>query len=114
VFATPGEDWRSSVNAARRLSRLSNDVKMTFEESAETIPAARAAGSLVRTMGNAFEDEMDRTMAFNRCIGPVFASADWRTQVLVNPTSEQCSGHIDAAFQLDDSMVAAILREDKK
>ena len=94
--------------------RFQHDAMVPFQESADTIPAARAAGSLARTMGHSFEDKTDRTDAFNLCIDPLFTLNYWRMQVPVSPTSERCSGTIDAAFYIGDSLAATVLREDKK
>jgi len=87
-------------------------VKIPFQQSPQTIAAARAADRLVRLMGSSFEDEMDRTKVFNQCIEPVFASKQWQLQVSVDREAERCSGSIDA-FHAGNSTVATILRQDK-
>jgi len=90
--------------------RFRCQAKKPFEESAQTISSARTARCLVRTMGDAFDDEESQTQLFDDCIETLFP---WKMGVSVSPKSERCQGRIDASFTLHGFAVAAILREDK-
>ena len=92
------------------------ETKMEFQESPETIPAAIAASWLCQKMGDTYEDgnDINRTVAFNRCVHTLFPSRRWKMDILANSTSEKWSGTIDAVFSQDTFSAPVILRQDKR
>ena len=98
--------WFKSLQYVRRLSE-------PVPRNARGDAASRAACALCATMGDTFEEEVERSAEFNRCVRAVFRA--WQREYLLSPTNE-CSARVDFALSshLDTwAPYPCLIREDK-
>lgn len=73
--------------------------------------AMSAAFDLCRTMPENFDEETDRSKAFDRCLEPIFQRSLWRKEVPIKPDEEVHGAIVDRIYALGG--VILIIREDK-